>query len=92
MSVVINRAALTDFRKKDDLSIAALARKAGMDRSDLHNIESGKRPAGPVIRARLALALGVSVSSIEAQIIEAPHPEILAAARAMLALSCKDAA
>jgi transcriptional regulator with XRE-family HTH domain len=74
MRKTVNRFALTDLREKDGQTMAELARRAGMDRSTLHQIENGKRGAGPAVRKRLALALNVRLSSIEAQIIEAPEP------------------
>jgi transcriptional regulator with XRE-family HTH domain len=74
MRVTVNRFALADLRVKDGQSMRELARRAGISAPTLSNIEAGKRNAGPAVRKRLALALNVRVSSIEAQLIEASDP------------------
>ena len=72
MKVLVNREALTAIRTKDGQSMAQLARAAGISRQNLNEIEKGKRGASGAVRKRLAMALNVPVSAIEAQIIEDP--------------------
>jgi transcriptional regulator with XRE-family HTH domain len=74
MRVMLNAAALTAIREKDGQSQAELARNAGVDPTNLNKYESGKKNAGAVVRKRLAVALNVRLSAIEAQLIEAPEP------------------
>jgi transcriptional regulator with XRE-family HTH domain len=69
--VKLNCEALTAIRTKDGQSMAQLARAAGMSRQNLSEIEKGHRGTSGVTRKRLAMALNVPVSAIEAQIIEA---------------------
>ena len=71
MQVAINREALTAIRTKDGQSMAQLARAAGISRQNLNEIEKGRRNASGVVRKRLALALNVPVSAIEAQLLPA---------------------
>lgn len=71
MQVTINREALTAIRTKDGQSMAQLARAAGISRQNLNEIEKGRRKASGVLRKRLALALNVPVSAIEAQLLPA---------------------
>ena len=70
MKVLINREALTAIREKDGQSKAQLARAAGISRQNLYEIEKGDRGASAVLRKRLAMALNVPVSAIEAQIVD----------------------
>lgn len=75
MRVLINREALTAIREKDGQSKAQLARAAGISRQNLYEIEKGDRGASAVVRKRLAMALNVPVSAIEAQLIEDARAE-----------------
>ena len=71
MKVLVNREALTAIRTKDGQSMAQLARSAGISRQNLNEIEKGKRGASGAVRKRLAMALNVPVSAIEAQLVSA---------------------
>jgi transcriptional regulator with XRE-family HTH domain len=62
----INRHALTALRTKDGQTMTALAGKAQIALSTLNDIEKGRRGAGPETIKRLALALNVPVSALEA--------------------------
>lgn len=52
------------FRETRDLSMAELARRAGMSRAYVHRIEQGGTFANLRNIARLAAALGVTVSGL----------------------------
>ena len=71
MQVLINREALRAIRVKDGQSMAQLARGAGISRQYLNDIEKGRRGASPDVRRRLAAALNVPTSAVEAQVISA---------------------
>jgi transcriptional regulator with XRE-family HTH domain len=71
VKVLVNREALTAIRTKDGQSMAQLARAAGISRQNLNEIEKGKRGASGAVRKRLAMALNVPVSAIEAQLVSA---------------------
>jgi transcriptional regulator with XRE-family HTH domain len=66
----VNAEALTAIRRKDGQSMAQLARAARISRQYLNDIEKRRRSAGPDVRRRLAMALNVPVSAIEAQVID----------------------
>jgi len=70
VQLLVNAEALTAIRSKDGQSMAQLARGAGISRQYLNDIEKKRRSAGPAVRRRLALALNVPVSAIEAQVID----------------------
>jgi DNA-binding XRE family transcriptional regulator len=75
MRTTINRAALIALRVKDGQSVAQLAHAAGIARPTLLQIEGGRYGCSEAVRKRLASALNVPLSAIEAQIIESPAPE-----------------
>ena len=70
VTVTVNRFALKALREKDDKTVPALARLAGITREFLYRIEEGDRNASPEVRGRLAAALNVPTKAIEAQLIE----------------------
>jgi antitoxin HigA-1 len=61
---------LESLRVCDELSQAALARKLGVSRAHLCDIEKGRRPVTPERAAEFAQALGYSVNQFVAQAIE----------------------
>ncbi len=58
-------ARLRSLRAEAGLSVAALAEKAGIARTSLHNIEAGRREPTFSTLQRLALALGVSLAAFD---------------------------
>lgn len=52
------------YRQIKGLSQQGLAMIAGTSQSYIARLEEGKRPAGPLLRRRLSLALGVPESAI----------------------------
>jgi transcriptional regulator with XRE-family HTH domain len=70
--VLINADALRAIRIKDGQSVPKLAKKAEISRQYLYDIEKKRRGASPDVRKRLAVALNVPVSAIEAVLAEAP--------------------
>lgn len=70
--VLINADALTAIRVKDGQSVPQLAKKAEISRQYLYDIEKKRRGASPDVRRRLAAALNVPTSAIEAVLAEAP--------------------
>ena len=77
----MNAEALKAIRIKDGQSMAELARKAGISRQYLNDIEKRRRGASPDVRRRLAAGLNVPTSAIEAVLVEVrPDPERGAAA------------
>ena len=76
MQVLVNAEALKAIRIKDGQSMAELARKADISRQYLNDIEKRRRGASPDVRRRLAAALNVPTSAIEAVLVEVrPDPE-----------------
>lgn len=53
----LNRAALVTIRERSGLSTAALATRAGVDRTLVHRIENGERNATPAVITKLAAGL-----------------------------------
>lgn len=68
VQVLVNADALTAIRVKDGQSMAKLARAAGISRQYLNDIEKKRRGASPDVRRKLAAALNVPTSAIEARI------------------------
>jgi transcriptional regulator with XRE-family HTH domain len=54
---MLNRAALTEIRRRSGLSKSALADRAGVDRTLIHRLENGERNASPAVMRKLADAL-----------------------------------
>jgi transcriptional regulator with XRE-family HTH domain len=57
-------AAIRELRQRDGLTIAVLAEQAGVSRGMLSKIENGQTSAGMETLARIARALGVSMSML----------------------------
>jgi transcriptional regulator with XRE-family HTH domain len=72
MPRAINPAALREIRQLVGVSQAELARRVGINRATLANIELGKHGVSPPVMRKLANALG---SSIDAITIPMPEPE-----------------
>lgn len=53
----LNRDALVTIRERSGLSKSELARRAGVDRTLVHRLENGERPATPAVMRKLATAL-----------------------------------
>jgi transcriptional regulator with XRE-family HTH domain len=75
VQVLINAEALKAIRTKDGQSMATLARAANISRQYLNDIEKKRRGASPDVRRRLAAALNVPTSAIEAQLVAKPPSE-----------------
>ena len=65
----INSDALIAIRVKDGQTLRGLARRAGISAPFLCDIEKGRRGASPDVRKRLAAALNVPTSAIEALLV-----------------------
>lgn len=61
---------IESIRHCDEISQIQLARKLGVSRSHLCDIEKGRRPVTPDTAARFAKALGYSVNQFVARAIE----------------------
>jgi transcriptional regulator with XRE-family HTH domain len=72
MPRAINPAALREIRQLVGVSQAELARRAGIDRGTLTNIELGKHGVSPTVMRKLADALGSSIDAITNTV---PDPE-----------------
>lgn len=55
---------LRRWREARDLSVSELARRSGVSRPDIANVEAGARPLYPKWRSRLATALSISESDL----------------------------
>lgn len=64
----VNKDALTAIRNKDGMTKTQLAEAAGISLQYLCDIEVGRRGAKPDVMKRLAAALNVPVSAIEARV------------------------
>lgn len=58
-------ARLRALRARAGLSVAQLAKKAGVNRTYLHNLEAGLRGPSLQLALKLARALGTSLSSFD---------------------------
>lgn len=67
--------ALQVLREKDGQTIADLARKAGVARGHLCDLENGKRTATPKVIYKLAKALNVPLSMLERPRDIGPEPQ-----------------
>ena len=55
---------LRELRERAALSQEDLAKKAGVDRATIADLEANKRPARPITRRKLAEALGVEPAEL----------------------------
>lgn len=70
-SVKINPDALRAIRERTGLSVAELARQAGMERSTLSKIEHGERHGTPAQIVTLARVLDVPTTAITGKVVAA---------------------
>ena len=70
MPRAINPAALREIRELTGVSQTELARRAGIDRATLSNIELGKHGVSPAVTRKLADALGSTIDAITHRVPE----------------------
>lgn len=71
-ALIANR--LRQLRDEQDLSLAALAERSGVSRSNISLIERGESSATATVLDKLSAALGVTVASLFEQPAASPNP------------------